>query len=135
MILYTFVSGLHTSMMSSSRSQNLGVVVYLLQQSTQQLLAALDSHKHHARKYTNIANLTAEEVREVSYGGWYTRIHHQQPAASVWSVFGTKGYLCGWDQISFISLSLSLSLSVHVTTVNLNICVLFTIYHNVTALK
>ena len=54
-------------MVNSSRPQNLGVVVYMLQQSTQQFLATFDSHKHHVRKYNNIPNLTADEVKEVSF--------------------------------------------------------------------
>ena len=51
----------------ATRAPNLGIVVYLLRQYTNEFLATYDQHKRHVRKLSSLAELSNEELKEVSY--------------------------------------------------------------------
>jgi len=44
---------------------HLGIVLYLLNTSSQQFAMTIDSYKQQHRKYTNLADLSAEEIKQV----------------------------------------------------------------------
>ena len=44
---------------------HLGIVLYLLNTSSQQFALMMDSYKQQHRKYTNLANLSADEIKQV----------------------------------------------------------------------
>ena len=48
------------------RRLGLGVVLLLLQQSCRQFSAAMDQHHQHAQKLASLADLTIEDLRQVS---------------------------------------------------------------------
>ena len=52
--------------LNATRPQNLGVIVQMLTQCTNQFLTTFDGHKQQMRKYNNIAELSGEELKEVS---------------------------------------------------------------------
>ena len=56
---------LQSSVSTVSRPPNLGVVVYMLRQCTNQFLSTYESHKHSMRKLDSVAALSTEELDEV----------------------------------------------------------------------
>ena len=54
-------------MSTISRPPNLGVVVYMLRQCTNQFLHTYEAHKLSMRKLDSITALTPEELKEVAF--------------------------------------------------------------------
>lgn len=50
---------------NTSRPLNLGVIVYLLNTSTQQFMTTFDSHKQLYHKCLNVSDLSTEALKEV----------------------------------------------------------------------
>ncbi|XP_013384593.1 nuclear pore complex protein Nup205 [Lingula anatina] len=69
---------LHTSVMSTSRPPNLGLIVYQLRQCANSFMSVWDTHKQYMRKLANVLDLGAEELKELSVGMSSERISTQQ---------------------------------------------------------
>jgi len=63
-----FVSDFLTNMCSGTTPScppHLGIILYLLSTSSQQFAMTMDSYKQQHRKYTNLSDLSADEIRQV----------------------------------------------------------------------